>query len=425
MLSMRGPAARAGLGLGLALRAIAVASVVASALGVAGCSNGTGAPGGAGGNATGGAVGGVGSGGAGGSLAGGSGGATGSGGSATGGSTTSGAGGSGNGGAVTSGSGGTGNAASGGSSGGATAGKTGTGGAGIGGSGGSGSGGSGSGGAGAGGSGGSGSGGSGAGGAGTGGSAGAGFVDLFNGVDLTGFNTYKATSTANNAPGALLAASDAQMIFKPENGMIHVYGDLPDQSTQVHYLLQTVASYSKYNLSWDYKWGTKKFAPYTDLTLYPRDAGLLWHIHGTITQVWPPSIEFQNKWGTTGDIYALYSQCRSLGAPSNPMQFAEAAAGGTAVLVNGATGLVEHIRSMDWEMPGVGANAATGVGSDWNTCLLQVDGGTAVYNVNGHVVNRISEVMDSTGKDVTSGPVAWQAEQAEVYYRNLRIQVLP
>ncbi len=243
--------------------------------------------------------------------------------------------------------------------------------------------------------------------------------------DLTGFNTYKANSTANNSASTLLSPADAQVIFKPENGMIHVYGDLPDQSTQVHYLLQTVGSYGKYNLSWEYKWGTKKFAPYTDLTQFPRDAGVLWHIHGDKTQVWPSSIEFQNKWGTTGDIFALYAQCKSLGAPSMPTQFAEASAGGVEVTVDGSTGLVQHLRSANFETPGVGAGAATGVGSDWNTCLLQVNGGTAIYTVNGHVVNRISAVLDKTGKAVTSGPIAWQAEQAEVFYRNLRLQVLP
>ena len=163
-------------------------------------------------------------------------------------------------------------------------------------------------------------------------------VDLFNGTDLSGFTVYKATSTANNAPGTALSAADAQTIFKPENGTIHVYGDLPDQSTQVHYLLQTVASYGKYNLWWDYKWGVKKFAPYTDLTKYPRDAGVLWHIHGDKTQVWPSSIEFQNKWGSTGDIFALYARCKSLGAAGDPTQFADAAAGGTEMTVDGSSG---------------------------------------------------------------------------------------
>lgn len=265
----------------------------------------------------------------------------------------------------------------------------------------------------------------------SGGAGGAsGFVDLFNGTDLTGFKVYKASSTANNAPGMLLTGAAAEAIFKPENGMIHVYPDQPNGSPEFHYLLQTAASYSKFNVSWDYKWGTKKFSldgtmngKGTDLVAYPRDAGVLWYIHGDITQVWPSSIEFQNKWGTAGDIFALYAQCKTLGSPKNMMQYADAASGGVSVTVVG--GLTQHLRSANFEMPGVGPNASTGEGSDWNTCLLQVNNGVSTYSVNGHVVNGTLAVMDSSGKPVTSGPMAWQGEQAEVYYRNLRIQVLP
>ena len=401
-------------------------------VGVAACSGGAATPTGTGGTASGGS-GGSGGPGSGGSASGGAGGMGASGPGSAGASST------GLGGAVSGGSGGSGGEGTGGAISGGTGGTTasGTAGSGTGGSGGTGNtaaagttgaAGSATGGA-AGrttGTGGMASGGSGVGGTGAGGTAGGPpIIDLFNGTDLTGFNTYKATTTANNAPGMLLAAADAQVIFKPESGMIHVYGDLPDQSTQVHYLLQTAASYGKYNLWWEYKWGTKKFAPYTDLTQYPRDAGVLWHIHGDKTQVWSASIEFQNKWGSTGDIYALYSVCTSLGLPTMKMQFADTAAGGTVVTVNGATGLVQHMRSANYEMPGVGPNASTGVGSDWNSCLLQVDGGAAVYTVNGHIVNEVLSVTDKNGVAVTSGFIAWQAEQAEVYYRNLRIQVLP
>jgi hypothetical protein len=251
-----------------------------------------------------------------------------------------------------------------------------------------------------------------------GGEGGPPITDLFNGTDLTGFVAYSQTS--KTTPGTLLTGTAATALFKPENGMIHVYGDLADQSAQPLGMLQTTASYTKFNLSWDYKWGTKKFAPYTDLTSYPRDAGLLWAIHGDKTQVWPSSIEFQNKWGSTGDIFALFAQCKSLGAANDSTTYA---AGGTAMTVNGSTGYVQHHRSADWEMMGDGGASSTGAGTDWNSCLLQVDTGTAVYTVNGHIVNQVLAVMDKTGTPVTSGPIAWQAESAEVYYRNLRIQV--
>ena len=252
------------------------------------------------------------------------------------------------------------------------------------------------------------------------------WVDLFNGTDLTGFVVY-SSPTHTTTPGTLLTGTAATALFQPEPGDggaapgIHVYAAAADQSTQPLALMQTVASYTKFNLSWDYKWGTKKFAPYTDFTTYPRDAGLVWAIHGDLAQVWPSSIEFQNKWGSTGDIFALYAQCKSLGAPGNATTYAPASAGGTAMTVDGSTGFVQHHRSANWEMEGdAGGN---GYGTDWNTSLLQVDTGAATYTVNGHIVNQVLSVMDTTGAPVTSGPVGWQAESSEVYYRNLRIQV--
>ncbi len=409
---------------GIAIGAATLGAFGASgALGLLGCSSGGSQPGGTGGTAQ--AGGSPGSGGSAGTAASGTGGVTnsGSGGVGTGGTVSQGTGGaaaSGAGGmgagagtgglAASGGSAGTGNPAGGSAAGG---GRAGSGGGAAGTTGATGSGGAVSGSAGAGGAGG-----------------GPAIVDLFNGTDLTGFNVYKATTFANNAPGMLVTGAAAQMIFKPENGMIHVYADLPDQSLQYHYLLQTVASYGKYNLSWDYKWGTKKFqidatGRGTDLTMFPRDAGVFWQIHGDKTQVWPSAIEFQNKWGSTGDVFAIYADCMSPVVPgkTNPYQFEEIASGGVSTTIVG--GLTQVSRSANFETLGVGPNASTGEGSDWNSCLLQVNAGTAVYTVNGHIVNRVLGVTDSGKTPVTSGFIAWQAEQAEVYYRNLRIQVLP
>jgi len=255
------------------------------------------------------------------------------------------------------------------------------------------------------------------------------WVDLFNGTDLTGFVVYSSVTHTTTA-GTLNTGAAALALFQPENGMIHVYADAPDMSSVPLAILETTASYTTYNLSWDYKWGTKKFAyngmsAYADVTNYPRDAGLLWALHGDLTQVWPDCIEFQNKWGTTGDVFAIYSQAKSLGDPKDPTTYLPAANGGTPMVIDGSTGFVQHHRSADWELTAdlEGGISTTGAGTDWNSCLLQVNAGAATYTVNGHVVNQVLAVMDTNGNPVTSGPVAWQAESAEVYYRNLRIQV--
>ena len=95
----------------------------------------------------------------------------------------------------------------------------------------------------------------------------------------------------------------------------------------------------------------------------------------------------------TGDIFALYARCTSLGAPSAKTVFAEAANGGVSVLVDGANGFVQHGRSANFE-----------IANDWNSLLLQVDGGTALYSVNGHIVNRVLSVMDRMETPSPRGP---------------------
>lgn len=239
---------------------------------------------------------------------------------------------------------------------------------------------------------------------GSGGALAAGVVDLFNGKDLTGFTAYREKSTT-------LTPAQAAEIFKVEDGAIRVYGDFADKSTQARHTLVTNTSYGKYNFWMEYRWGTKTFAPYADTTRYPRDAGILFHLHGAKTEVWPPSIEFQIKDGTTGDLFALYARCTTLGKGGGST-FAEADAGGAMRLVDGSDAFVGHTRSANFEK------------ADWNALEMRVDGGTAVFLVNGNVVNRVLSTMDRAGSPISSGPIALQAEHAEVFYRNIRIQVL-
>jgi len=266
------------------------------------------------------------------------------------------------------------------------------------------------------------------------GSADGGWVDLFDGVDFTGFDA-NCNMAHTTSPPTITGAA-AMAFFAAENGVIHVYPTQADQSTQPFCLLTTQKSYTHFNLSWEYQWGSKKFATTadptagTDLTTYPRDAGVLWSLFGDVAQVWPSSIEFQNKWGTTGDIFALYAQCKSYGAPGDPTTYAPASAGGTEMTVDGSTGFVQHHRSANYELTTLpdGGTSANGYGTGWNSCLLQANAGVSTYTVNGHVVNQTLAIMQPTAQGsmpVLSGPIGWQAESSEVYYRNLQIQVLP
>lgn len=235
-----------------------------------------------------------------------------------------------------------------------------------------------------------------------GGAGGPPIVELFNGTDLTGFQAYREPSTT-------LTPSQALEIFKVENGTIRVYGDKPATETQARHTLVTTKSYSKYKFWLEYKWGTKTFPPYANTAMYPRDAGVLYHLHGSTNKVWPPSAEFQIKDGSTGDIFALLAKMTSTG------QGAVFTEGGAQVTIDGSGGNARHARlaNVDFEVP------------DWNQILLEVTGGSATFSVNGKLANKVLAVTSTAGQAITSGPLALQAEHAEVFYRNIRIQELP
>jgi len=67
--------------------------------------------------------------------------------------------------------------------------------------------------------------------------------------------------------------------------------------------------------------------------------------------------------------------------------------------------------------------------TDWNILELTVHGSNdAEYKVNGTVVNRVFSMECNEGgtwKPLDHGPIALQAEFAEVYFRNIRIKELP
>ena len=283
------------------------------------------------------------------------------------------------------------------------------------------SGGSGAGGGGAGGAGGS----SGSGGAGgTGGSSGSGgaddgWVPLFNGKDLTGFTP---------APGkAALFAVDS-LAGEPA---IHVYPTQADQSTQDQATLRTNESYSSYVFHEEYKWGTKRFG---DRKQTDRDNGLCFHICNDVTAVWPDSLEFQlgsqawpGDW-VSGNIFMLVSKTRAQWSFTMMNNQEAYSATGTKKMI-GAPASYYKALSTPPNLNKGGAGSSATPATEWNTIELTVHGSKdASYNVNGTVVNGMTDMecqVGGTWMPLDHGPLALQAEFAEVYFRNIKIKVLP
>ena len=288
--------------------------------------------------------------------------------------------------------------------------------AGTGGSGGASSAGSGTGGGGAGASGGGAGGAAGAGG--SGGTSEDGWVPLFNGKNLDGFTP---------APGqeGLFAVDMAA-----GESAIHVYPTQADQSNQAQATLRTNESYGSYVFHEEYKWGTKRFADRKDKD---RDNGLCFHICNDVTQVWPESIEFQlgsqawpGDW-VSGNIFMLVNKTRAQWSFVTMNNQEVYSATGTKKMIGAPASYYKALAPSPNLNKG-GAGSAASPATEWNTIELTVHGSKdASYNVNGTVVNGLTDMecqVGGTWMPLDHGPLALQAEFAEVYFRNIKIKVL-
>ena len=217
---------------------------------------------------------------------------------------------------------------------------------------------------------------------------------------LTGWKVYIA--------GRGEVAAGEQELFVWEDSLLHILPNAEAGSQQPFAALVTEKSYDRYRLHVEYKWGEKKFAPREGSV---RDAGILFHTHDP-SLFWPSALECQIQEGDTGDIWLVASRATStLGGDArnfSPDGSPETRAGER---------YAKFARSYSRERPG------------WNVVEVEVDGPTARFFVNGHLVNALTDARkpgDAAGDWVplTEGFIALQAEGAELYYRNVWIEEL-
>ena len=234
------------------------------------------------------------------------------------------------------------------------------------------------------------------------------WISLFNGTDLTGWTP---------SPGAAELFAAGMLDGEP---VIHVYPTQDDQSDQPQATLRTNESFGRYVFHLEYKWGAKR---YGERKQTARDTGICFHLCNDVEQVWPDSFELQigssplgQDW-ITGDIFVLgatradwkYTTTKDLNAPAETC--AQTSLGQGATENRGR--VAQQLDKPD----------------DWNVIELAVHGATdAVYTVNGTVVNRLYNFECNTGGSwgpAERGPIAVQAEFAELYFRNIKIKILP
>ncbi|MFC7339064.1 DUF1080 domain-containing protein [Haloferula chungangensis] len=239
----------------------------------------------------------------------------------------------------------------------------------------------------------------------------AGFVSLFDGKTLEGWKSAKSKGEGDYGPFSVNSDEKA----------IHVYAGQEQGSKQNNDCLVSDKQFSHYVLKLEYKWLENRHAPRSD---WDRDAGLLYHVHGDLTKVWPLSLEMQigespgdkshgpgNKGRFhTGDLFVLGKDLR-VDVPRNGKYY-EAG----APLKNG-----KHCETK------LGVEKPKG---EWNEIEIRVDGAKkATYLLNGEVVfeleNFTQKNADGEKVPLDKGHLGLQAEWAEILYRNIRIKELP
>jgi len=235
---------------------------------------------------------------------------------------------------------------------------------------------------------------------------------LFNGKNLDNFDIAYSSKPVDGRP--------ASAMFQVKDGVVHTYPGQEAGSDQPSAYFQTRDEHSDYVLHVEYKWGDKKFAPRMQRL---KDAGLIFHTYENVENSWPHGIECQIEDTDVGDLWIVSAQAdvatKSPPPPSGPDPLQDSSPyyvpGGTVATYGDHNKYVRIRHSANLEKPG------------WNSVNVVVRGDSAVYLVNGKVNMRIThmkkwDAASNSWQPLTRGRILFQAEFAEVSYRNIKIR---
>lgn len=204
----------------------------------------------------------------------------------------------------------------------------------------------------------------------------------------------------------------AQKVFSIENGMVHVFKDMPDSldlnngEYNTHGMLYREETFDRFIIRFEYKWGNK-IANNFDQFQY--DAGLYYHVYDDA--IWPKGLEYQIRYdhiqdiNHTGDFWAKHVHMKwhadEKGSYLSPSD----------------GGILQDTKKN--ELRAKSDAKFNGLNKEWNYCEAIVMGDKySIHKLNGEVVN--------VGTDLTRGKgiLGFQSETAEIYYRNIEIMEL-
>lgn len=194
-----------------------------------------------------------------------------------------------------------------------------------------------------------------------------GWTKLFNGKDLTGWDTYIDPRAKDVKP---------EDIWSIEDGVIRCRG-------HVNGYLITDKEYENYVLRLQWRWG--------DEVARGRNSGVFVHVVGP-NKIWPKAIEAQLMADHAGDFWLV---------------------DGAKLWVNQARQdqrtTRHYLRMQDSVEKPVG---------EWNQYEITCKGDAVKLVINGHVVNI------GTESELTRGKILLQSEGAEIHFRNIELRAI-
>jgi hypothetical protein len=247
-------------------------------------------------------------------------------------------------------------------------------------------------------------------------------IELFNGKDLSNFDTWLDEHGLNTDPNNVYSVVD-RVDGAPA---IRISGE--DWGGLV-----TKKAYADYHLIAEYRWGAVTWGDRKHRT---RDNGILLHSQGepgnrseNFDSPWMQSIEFQIIEGGVGDIIILdghttEGEHRTTTLTTTVTEDRDGESvwdpQGTRETFDG--GRINWFgRDADWQdvIGYRGPADVTRPVGQWNRIEAFVEGGSATYVVNGVVVNGFSD------SNLESGKLLIQSEAAETFFRKIEVRPLP
>ncbi len=233
---------------------------------------------------------------------------------------------------------------------------------------------------------------------------------LFNGRNLDNFRIAYSSRPTDGRP--------ASALFEVRKGMVHTYPGQEAGSPQPSAYFETRGDYHDYVLHLEYRWGDKKFAPRMARL---KDAGIIFQAYQDVEHSWPRGVEFQIEDSDVGDLWLISAKAdvtaHADGYRPNPDPLQNGSPyydPDSPVATYGDHEKYVRIRHRaDDEKPG------------WNSVDLVVRGDSAVYLVNGQVNMRVRNMRQWDGGawvKLDRGKILFQAEYAEIFYRNIKIR---